>query len=162
MNPATSVETLFSGLSDDEQAVLDQADRFAREQLYPLSERMDREEWWPTDAFGRIGETGYFGIPVPESLGGAGMDLFTSGLVLQAFSRWNHALALSWVAHENLCLRGGNNEDGIIGHVAHRAAKLDDAHGLADPPRNPHDQRRCAVKADPAEQITPPIAPNIS
>jgi isovaleryl-CoA dehydrogenase len=32
------------------------------------------------------------------------MDLFTSGLVLQAFGRWNHALALSWVAHENLCL----------------------------------------------------------
>jgi isovaleryl-CoA dehydrogenase len=24
--------------------------------------------------------------------------------VLQAFARWNHALALSWVAHENLCL----------------------------------------------------------
>ena len=42
--------------------------------------------------------------PSPESIGGAGIDLFTSGLVLQAFSRWNHALALSWVAHENLCL----------------------------------------------------------
>ncbi|MBY0509300.1 MAG: acyl-CoA dehydrogenase family protein, partial [Rhodospirillaceae bacterium] len=28
----------------------------------------------------------------------------TSGLVLQAFSRWNHAVALSWVAHDNLCL----------------------------------------------------------
>ncbi|MFN7123761.1 MAG: acyl-CoA dehydrogenase family protein [Hydrogenophaga sp.] len=114
MNPATSVETLFSGLSEDEQAILDQADRFAREQLYPLSERMDREEWWPGDVFARIGETGYFGIPVPESLGGAGMDLFTSGLVLQAFSRWNHALALSWVAHENLCLynifRNANDE----------------------------------------------------
>ncbi len=24
-------------------------------------------------------------------------------LVLQAFARWNHALALSWVAHDNLC-----------------------------------------------------------
>ncbi len=32
------------------------------------------------------------------------MDLFASALVAQAFSRWNHALALSWVAHENLCL----------------------------------------------------------
>jgi isovaleryl-CoA dehydrogenase len=84
--------------------VLDQADRFAREQLYPLSERMDRDEWWPEEAIARIGGTGYCGIPVPEAYGGAGMDLFTSGLVLQAFSRWNHALALSWVAHENLCL----------------------------------------------------------
>ena len=104
MTAPYSIDQRFSGLSDDEQAILEQADRFAREQLYPLSERMDREEWWPENAFAQIGETGYFGIPIPESLGGAGMDLLTSGLVLQAFSRWNHALALSWVAHENLCL----------------------------------------------------------
>ena len=104
----------FSGLSDDEQAILDQADRFARTEFYPLSQRMDDEEWWPTEIFEKVGESGYFGIPVPPDLGGAGMDLFTSGLVLQAFSRWNHALALSWVAHENLCLynifRNANDE----------------------------------------------------
>ena len=80
------------------------ADRFAQAELYPLAERMDNEEWWPDTAFPKIGETGFFGITAPESLGGSGMDVFTSGLVLQAFGRWNHALALSWVAHENLCL----------------------------------------------------------
>lgn len=95
----------FAGLSNDEQGMLDEADRFARKELYPLSQRMDNEEWWPEDAFNVIGKTGYFGITVPEAEGGAGLDMFTSGLVLQAFSRWNHALALSWVAHENLCLR---------------------------------------------------------
>ena len=94
----------FAGLSNDEQAMLDDADRFAKQELYPLSPRMDNEEWWPEDVFGLIGKTGYFGITVPETYGGAGLDMFTSGLVLQAFSRWNHALALSWVAHENLCL----------------------------------------------------------
>lgn len=31
------------------------------------------------------------------------MDLFSAGLIGQAFARWNHALALSWVAHDNLC-----------------------------------------------------------
>lgn len=104
----------FAGLSNDEQSILDDADRFARQEMYPLSQRMDNEEWWPDQAFPLIGKTGYFGIPVPESYGGAGLDLFTSGLVLQAFSRWNHALALSWVAHENLCLyniyRNANDE----------------------------------------------------
>jgi isovaleryl-CoA dehydrogenase len=65
---------------------------------------MDDEEWWPPDAFPLMGRNGYFGITAPPSLGGSGADLFTSGLVAQAFSRWNHALALSWVAHENLCL----------------------------------------------------------
>ena len=102
--PVGSAMQRFAGLSNDEQAMLDQADRFARQELYPLSQRMDNEEWWPDQAFALIGKTGYFGITVPESYGGAGLDMFTSGLVLQAFARWNHALALSWVAHENLCL----------------------------------------------------------
>jgi len=99
-------------LSDDQQEILDQADRFARNELYPLAERMDAEEWWPDQSFPQIGEAGFFGITVPEAYGGVGSDLVTSGVVLQAFGRWNHALALSWVAHENLCLnniyRNGN------------------------------------------------------
>jgi isovaleryl-CoA dehydrogenase len=99
----TSVLQAFTGLSNDEQEVLDQANDFARKELYPLAPRMDNEEWWPPEAFPLIGKTGYFGVTAPSEYGGAGMDLFASGLVAQAFARWNHALALSWVAHENLC-----------------------------------------------------------
>lgn len=95
-------------LSPDHQDILDQADRFARSELHPLSERMDREEWWPDDAFRALGKQGYLGVTAPERFGGLGADVFTSGLVAQAFARWNHALALSWVVHENLCL---NNID---------------------------------------------------
>ena len=111
---SASAAQRFTGLSDDERQILDAADRFAQRELHPLSRRMDDEEWWPAEAFRRIGATGYFGIPVPEAYGGAGLDLFASGLVLQAFARWNAALALSWVAHENLCLynlyRNGDEE----------------------------------------------------
>ena len=109
-----SVLQAFSGLSNDEMEVLGNADHFAQNELYPLSKKMDDEEWWPTDIFPKIGATGYFGITAPEQYGGSGMDVFTSGLILQAFGRWNHALALSWVAHENLCLhnilRNANEE----------------------------------------------------
>ena len=101
-------------LDDEQRTILDNADRFAKRELYPLAERMDREEWWPAEAFPKIGEAGLFGITAPEDFGGANSSLFTSGLVAQAFSRWNHALALSWVAHENLCLnnilRNANSE----------------------------------------------------
>jgi isovaleryl-CoA dehydrogenase len=98
------VMQVFSGLSADEQNILDTADRFAQSELYPLAEKMDHDEWWPPDAFRKIGEVGYFGITAPEQYGGSHLDLVASGLVVQAFSRWNHALALAWVAHENLCL----------------------------------------------------------
>lgn len=110
----SKVTQAFTGLSPDEMDVLSNADRFAQAELYPLAQKMDDEEWWPAEAFPTIGRTGYFGITAPEALGGSGLDVFTSGLVLQAFSRWNHAMALSWVAHENLCLhnilRNANDE----------------------------------------------------
>jgi isovaleryl-CoA dehydrogenase len=99
-----SVMQAFTGLSAEEMEILTQADRFAQAELYPLAQRMDDEEWWPEAIFPKIGETGYFGVTAPEQYGGSGMDIFTSGLILQAFGRWNHALALAWVAHENLCL----------------------------------------------------------
>lgn len=99
-------------LSEDQSAILDGADRFARAELYGLSERMDNEEWWPEDAFRKIGDAGFFGITVPEDYGGVGLDLLSAGVVLQGFARWNHAMALAWVAHDNLCLnniyRNGN------------------------------------------------------
>lgn len=101
-------------LSAEQRQALDTADEYARNELYPLAGRMDREEWWPEDAFVRLGSNGYLGITVPTTFGGAGADLFTSGLVLQAIARWNHALALAWVAHDNLCVnnicRNANEE----------------------------------------------------
>nr|WP_293244774.1 acyl-CoA dehydrogenase family protein [Panacagrimonas sp.] len=99
-----TVMQAFTSLSHDEMEILGNADRFAQAELYPLAQKMDDEEWWPADAFPKIGATGYFGVTAPEAYGGSGLDVFTSGLILQAFSRWNHAMALAWVAHENLCL----------------------------------------------------------
>lgn len=90
-------------LTSEQREILDTADRFAKAELYPLAPRMDAEEWWPADVFPKIGATGFCGTTVSPDYGGAGVDLFTSGLILQAFARWNHALALSWVAHDNLC-----------------------------------------------------------
>ncbi|MCV0397894.1 MAG: acyl-CoA dehydrogenase family protein [Rhizobiaceae bacterium] len=90
-------------LDEDQTAILDQADRFGRNELHPLSTRMDEEEWWPEDIFPKIGDAGFFGVTIPEQYGGAGLDLVSAGVVLQGFARWNHALALSWVAHDNLC-----------------------------------------------------------
>jgi len=101
-------------LSEDRLAVLEAANQYGREQLAPIAKRMDDEEWWPDEAFRALGREGYLGITVPDELGGAGLDLFAAGLVLQGFSRWNYALGLSWVAHENLCLnnilRNGSRE----------------------------------------------------
>jgi isovaleryl-CoA dehydrogenase len=62
----------------------------------------------------QVGDNGFFGVTIPEEYGGSGQDLLAAGLVLQGFARWNHAMALSWVAHDNLCAnniyRNGNEQ----------------------------------------------------
>ena len=97
-----SIANQFS-LTAEQQNLLDHADRFAREKMYPLAEKMDNEEWWPEDIMRQFGELGFLGVTVPEQYGGCGMSMLEAGLIMQAFSRWNHALALSWAAHDNLC-----------------------------------------------------------
>jgi len=102
--PASAAAAPAFDLTAEQQASLEAADEYARRELYPLAARMDAEEWWPAEAFAALGATGYLGVTVPERYGGVGADLFTSGLVLQGLARWNHALALAWVAHDNLCV----------------------------------------------------------
>ena len=92
------------GLNEEQKAILDAADQFGKKELYPLAEKMDNEEWWPEGIFKKMGEAGFIGLTVDTKYGGAGMSYLQAGLVCQAFARWNHAIALSWVAHENLCL----------------------------------------------------------
>ncbi|WP_333650224.1 acyl-CoA dehydrogenase family protein [Candidatus Binatus sp.] len=91
-------------LTEDQCHTLALADEFARKELAPLARKMDDDEWWPEGLFRRLGAAGYLGLTIPESEGGPGLDLFSSALVGQGFARWNQAVALSWLAHENLCV----------------------------------------------------------
>ena len=90
-------------LSTEQEQILREADRIGREELLPLAERMDQEEWWPKEIMPKLGGLGFLGVTIPEKYGGAGLDYLESGLILQAFSRYNHAFGLSWIAHDNLC-----------------------------------------------------------
>jgi isovaleryl-CoA dehydrogenase len=101
-------------LTPEQEATLELADKFGRAELAPLARRMDDEEWWPPDVFPKLGRAGLLGVTIPASEGGPGLDVFSSALILQGLARWNQAVALSWLAHENLCvnnlLRNGSPE----------------------------------------------------
>ncbi len=116
-NIASSPECSASGfaLSTEQQEILDTASAFAREHFWSLQARMDNEEWWPDQAMPQLGAMGFLGVTVEAELGGAGSDFFTSALITQAIARWNHSLALSYIAHENLCLANiaRNASDGL-------------------------------------------------
>jgi isovaleryl-CoA dehydrogenase len=100
----TGSDTAQFGLTPEQQAVLDSVAAFARQTFWPLQQRMDDEEWWPDSVMPALASMGLLGVTVSPELGGAGGDFFTSGLITQALARWNPAIALSYIAHENLCL----------------------------------------------------------
>ncbi len=75
----------------------------AIESHYPGNGAMDPAWDLTEEQRAILHQAGLFGITIAEEFGGAGLDLTAAGLVLQGFSRWNHAMALSWVAHDNLC-----------------------------------------------------------
>jgi isovaleryl-CoA dehydrogenase len=101
-------------LNQDYQMIYDAAEKFAREQLLPIAEKMDNDECWPQGLFQMLGREGYLGVTVPEEYGGAGMDEMAQGLVAEAFAKYNPGVALSYLAHDNLCVnnifRNANNE----------------------------------------------------
>ncbi|KGP74166.1 acyl-CoA dehydrogenase [Pontibacillus yanchengensis] len=53
---------------------------FAQKEVAPIVEKMDKEDYYPTDVVKKMGELGLMGIPIPEEYGGAGMD-FTSYII---------------------------------------------------------------------------------
>jgi isovaleryl-CoA dehydrogenase len=77
---------------------------FAAKEIWPIAEEVDLKDEWPEGMWQKLGALGIMGITVDESYGGAGADLLSAVLVLEELAKASPAIALSWVAHANLCL----------------------------------------------------------
>ena len=91
------------GFTDDHQAVYDLVWRFSMEELHPLLERMDREDWFPEGRLRSMHEVGLLGLTIPEKYGGQGLDLISQCVAAEAMAYWNHCFATSWLGSENVC-----------------------------------------------------------
>jgi isovaleryl-CoA dehydrogenase len=89
-------------LSREDQDLREAARRFARKEVAPVAERMDREDHFPRDLFSRLGAQGFLGITVPERFGGLALSYVAQAVVLEEIARVSPALALSVGAHSNL------------------------------------------------------------
>ncbi len=90
------------GLSADELALRDAARQTVQREVAPIADRMDREDWFPRDVFGRLGEQGLLAPTLPTELGGLGLGYAAQALILEEIARVSPALALSVGAHSNL------------------------------------------------------------
>jgi len=91
-------------LTELQQQIRAEADRFCKDKIAPLAAEMDDHESWPDGLFEMLGQQGYLGLTVPEQYGGQGMSLLDAGLVCEAMHKYNPGVGLSWGAHDNLCV----------------------------------------------------------
>ena len=74
-------------LSEVHEQIKDVTRRFANQVIRPAAEALDRDERFPAEIFQQMGELGLFGITVPDTLGGAGMDVQAYAIVMEELSR---------------------------------------------------------------------------
>ena len=74
-------------LTETHLQIREMARQFADEAIRPIAERLDREESFPRELYQQMGELGLFGIAVPESEGGPGLDTLAYSLVMEELSR---------------------------------------------------------------------------
>ena len=86
------VDVTRYGFEGDYQQLYDMVDRYSRERLYPLAERMDRDDWFPEEEVRKLAKIGLLGVTVPEKFGGAGMDTISQCFITEAMSKWNSSL----------------------------------------------------------------------
>lgn len=100
----TDIDAPNFDLGDEHRALLDVMTRSARAHFEADALQRDLSGQWPEDGFKRLAKMGVLGASVPEIYGGAGLDLFSAGLVGQAIGRVDPAVSTSWQSHDNLCV----------------------------------------------------------
>jgi isovaleryl-CoA dehydrogenase len=102
-------------LGEAADMIRDTVGRFADEQIAPLAERADREDWFPrAELWTAMGELGLHGLTVEEEWGGLGLGYLEHVIAVEEVSRASASIGLSYGAHSNLCVnqirRWGNDE----------------------------------------------------
>src|SRR6266568_3370406 len=76
--------------------------QFARDEVAPIAAKHDAEATFPWESIRKMGELGLLGIPWPEELGGAGLDLISYMIVIQELAKVDASHGLTVSAHTTL------------------------------------------------------------
>ncbi|MDG6079201.1 isovaleryl-CoA dehydrogenase [Erythrobacter litoralis] len=108
-------------LGETAKMIRETTGRFADEQIAPLAEKVDREDWFPkAELWPAMGELGLHGITVSEADGGLGLGYLEHVIAVEEVSRASASVGLSYGAHSNLCV----NQIARWGNEAQKAKYL--------------------------------------
>jgi len=91
-------------LSDEQRMMREMVYKWAVNELGPIQEKIDEEDWFPPDFFKKCAEIGILGITIEEEYGGLGGDVLMQTIAVEEMSRICPALGMTYGAHSNLCM----------------------------------------------------------
>src|SRR3954464_2116160 len=89
-------------LSDDHRLIQQTVRDFARQEVAPVAEELDRTKAFPYEIVEKLGGLNLMGIPFPEEYGGGGGDTLAYALAVEELTRVDSSVAITLCAHTSL------------------------------------------------------------
>src|SRR5256885_684544 len=93
-------------LTDEQRLLRDTVREFARAEIAPVAEELDRQKRFPYEIVAKLGELGLMGIPFPEEFGGGGADTLSYVLAIEELARVDSSVCITVAAHTSLGTMG--------------------------------------------------------
>lgn len=90
-------------LTEDQRLVHRSVREFAAAELRPHAARWDREGTFPAAIVPKLAALGLLGLVVPAEYGGAGLDMVSAMLAVEAVSWGDGSIGLTVASHNSLC-----------------------------------------------------------
>ena len=115
---ASATETSTGYMTEERLMMQSVAREFALKEVTPVANRLDPEKGdIPRELIERMGDLGFFGILIPEELGGLGLGAFEYCLVAEELAR-------GWMSVASIIARGNRFYSSVPGHKEERLAKI--------------------------------------
>src|SRR3954449_12791461 len=89
-------------LSDDTPLIQEPVRDFARNEVAPVAEELDRDKRFPYEIVQKLGELGLMAIPYSEKYGGGGAAYLSYAVAVEELARVDSSVAITLAAHTSL------------------------------------------------------------
>src|SRR5256885_7037310 len=89
-------------LTDEQRLLRDTVREFARAEVAPVAEELDRTKAFPYEIVAKLGELGLMGIPFPEEYGGGGAGTLAYAIAIEELARVDASVCITVAAHTSL------------------------------------------------------------
>lgn len=94
-----SISDYHIQLKPEHQEIQELAREFARNEIAPVADSIDKEDHIPEKIVRKMADLGFLGVPYPTEYGGVGSDYLSMALVIEELARISCAVSVIPVAH---------------------------------------------------------------